>query len=205
MRLTVDLTLSTALAGNTALAPSFDPEEFLTATRTYAVNDDVDPGDGFTQSAPSAFAFTVPPDWFGSDGGVVLNMGGTTGSLVVIASDGRIGALSRHSSGAYNYVLSDVAAVSPGDRVVVQFIAPSVGMLRLWVEGIEITQTTVTGNTHTQWTGGNLGSYLEQDAETGQRSTVTPFPSSDGWDTMPQSRVQDGTWGSLTLYANQTV
>lgn len=203
MRLTVDLTLSTALAGNTALAPSFDPEEFLTETRTYSVNDNVDPGDDFSQSAPSVFAFTVPSLW--SDGGVVLNMGGTTGSLVVIASDGRIGALSRHSSGAYNYVLSDVAAVSPGDRVVVQFIAPSVGMLRLWVEGIEITHATLSDNTHTQWTGGNLGSYLEQDAETGQRSTVTPFPSSDGWDTMPQSRVQDGTWGSLTLYANQTV
>ena len=186
----------------------FDPEENLTATRTYVENEDVLPLTQFSISSPSVFAFTVPVDWPGTDdGGVVLNMGGTTGALVVIASDGRIGAASRYSGGSspYNYVLSNLSAVGPGDRVVVQFRAGSEGRIRLWVEGLEVTHSTLYENTHTQWTGGNLGSYLEQDAEIGQRATRTPFPDSGGWETMPQNRVQDGTWGSLTLYANQTV
>ena len=186
----------------------FNPEENLTATRTYVVNEDIVPITQFSINTPSVFAFTVPSDWPGSDdGGVVANMGGSTGALIVIASDGRIGALTRYSGGGtpYNYVLSAAGAVEAGDRVVVQFVAGTGSRTRLWVEGVEITHSVLSENTHTQWTGGNLGSYLEQDAEIGQRSTRTPFPSSGGWETMPQNRVLDGTWGILTLYSNQTV
>jgi hypothetical protein len=122
---------------------------------------------------------------------------------IVLAADGRVGAFALRSA-QYSYVLSDVGDASAGDRVVVEVSPTTVAPPRLWIGGQEITFDILSEASDTAWTGGDAGSYLDQNAN-GQNGASSAFPLTGTWPTMPESAITDGTWGDLTIYNNQTV